>query len=172
MGATWTTAGRHGNALSFNGSSNLVRVASAASLNMGSAMTLSAWARPAANQSGWRTIIRRQTDAYFLAAAANRPLGRLAAEPSAAASLSSPARPPLPSTPGRTLALTYDGASLRLYVSGTQVATRAAAGAIQASANPLWIGGNQPYGEYFRGLHRRSPRLPTAPLRRPRSKAT
>ena len=50
------------------------------------------------------------------------------------------------------MALTYDGASLRLYVNGTQVATRAAAGAIQASANPLWIGGNQPYGEYFRGL--------------------
>ena len=50
------------------------------------------------------------------------------------------------------LALTYDGANLRLYVNGTQVGTRAAAGAIQATANPLWIGGNQPYGEYFRGL--------------------
>ena len=50
------------------------------------------------------------------------------------------------------MALTYDGATLRLYVNGTQVATPAATGAIQTSANPLWIGGNTPYGEYFQGL--------------------
>jgi len=37
-------------------------------------------------------------------------------------------------------------------VNGTQVATGAASGAIQSSTNPLWIGGNNPYGEYFQGL--------------------
>ena len=41
---------------------------------------------------------------------------------------------------------------LRLYVNGTQVASRGANGTIQTTANPLWIGGNQPYGEYFQGL--------------------
>ena len=50
------------------------------------------------------------------------------------------------------VALTYDGTTLRLYVNGTQVATQAATGAIQSSTNPLWIGGNRPYGEYFQGL--------------------
>jgi hypothetical protein len=50
------------------------------------------------------------------------------------------------------VALTYDGSSLRLYVNGTQVASTAAAGTIQSSTNPLWIGGNNPYGEYFQGL--------------------
>ena len=50
------------------------------------------------------------------------------------------------------VALTYDGATLRLYVNGSQAATRAATGAIQTTTNPLWIGGNQPYGEYFQGL--------------------
>ena len=39
-----------------------------------------------------------------------------------------------------------------LYVNGVQVASKAASGAIQASTSPLWIGGNQPYGEYFQGL--------------------
>ena len=29
---------------------------------------------------------------------------------------------------------------------------RGANGAIQTTTNPLWIGGNQPYGEYFQGL--------------------
>ena len=50
------------------------------------------------------------------------------------------------------MALTYDGATMRLYVNGTQVASRAQTGAIQATDNPLWIGGNSPYGEYFQGL--------------------
>ena len=50
------------------------------------------------------------------------------------------------------VALTYDGATLRLFVNGVQVASTAAGGAIQASSNPLWIGGNNPYGEYFAGV--------------------
>ena len=50
------------------------------------------------------------------------------------------------------MAVTYDGAILRLYINGTQAATRAATGAIQTTTNPLWIGGNQPYGEHFQGL--------------------
>ena len=29
-------------------------------------MTLEAWIQPSANQSGWRTILQKQTDAYFL----------------------------------------------------------------------------------------------------------
>jgi hypothetical protein len=51
------------------------------------------------------------------------------------------------------VALTYDGSQLRLYVNGVQVASKARAGAIQTpGSNPLWIGGNVPYGEYFRGV--------------------
>ena len=50
------------------------------------------------------------------------------------------------------VALTYDGAMLRLYVNGTPVASRTQTGGIQATTNPLWIGGNNPYGEYFQGL--------------------
>ena len=50
------------------------------------------------------------------------------------------------------VALTYDGATVRLYINGTQVASRAATGAIQTTNSPLWIGGNSPYGEYFQGL--------------------
>ena len=42
--------------------------------------------------------------------------------------------------------------TLRLYVNGIPVASGAATGAIQTTTNPLWIGGNQPYGEHFKGL--------------------
>ena len=37
-----------------------------ASLNVSTAMTLSAWIQPTAGQSGWRTIMQRERDAYFL----------------------------------------------------------------------------------------------------------
>ena len=41
---------------------------------------------------------------------------------------------------------------MRLYVNGTQVATLAATGNIATSTNPLSIGGDGIYGQYFAGL--------------------
>ena len=138
--------------MSFNGTNSLVRVASSASLNLTSAMTLSAWIRPTASQSGWRTIMQRQADAYFLNASNDS-----AAPPVRRRHLrrhvhyvSGPTANPV--NAWTHVALTYDGSTLRLYVNGTQAATRAATGAIQTTTNPLWIGGNSPYGEYFQGL--------------------
>jgi fibronectin type 3 domain-containing protein len=152
VGATWSTKGRHGNALSFNGSNSVVRVASSASLNLTTAMTLSAWIRPTGSQSGWRTILRRQADAYFLAASSDsrrRPAGggTLGGGLTYVGSSTD-----TPANSWTHVALTYDGAALRLYVNGTQASSRAATGTIQASTNPLWIGGNTPYGQYFQGL--------------------
>jgi hypothetical protein len=67
-GATWTTQGRYGNALRFDGAGDTVRVPPSASLDVGSGLALSAWVRPTAAQSGWRTIVQREPDTYFLTA--------------------------------------------------------------------------------------------------------
>jgi hypothetical protein len=69
--ATWTR-GRYGNALRFDGHGALVRVPASASLNLTDAMTLSGWIRPSVRQSGWRTIVQRQADAYLLSAGSSR----------------------------------------------------------------------------------------------------
>jgi hypothetical protein len=50
------------------------------------------------------------------------------------------------------VALTYDGAAMRLYVNGVLATSRATVGALQTTTSPLWIGGNSPWGEYFQGL--------------------
>jgi hypothetical protein len=76
-GATWTTRGRFGDAVRFDGPGEVVRVPASASLDLSRAMTLSAWIRPSESQSGWRTILHRQTDAYFLAAGGGRHEKRL-----------------------------------------------------------------------------------------------
>ena len=69
--AIWTR-GRYGNALSFDGSDSMVRVPASASLDVRRAMTLSGWIRPSAHQTGWRTIVQRQADAYLLTASSDR----------------------------------------------------------------------------------------------------
>jgi hypothetical protein len=51
------------------------------------------------------------------------------------------------------LASTYDGANLRLYVNGVQVASKAVTGSIKASTGVLHIGGNSIWNdEWFAGL--------------------
>jgi hypothetical protein len=69
--AKWTR-GRYGDALTFDGSDSMVRVPPSASLNATRAMTLSGWIRPSTPQSGWRTIVERQTATYFLTASSDR----------------------------------------------------------------------------------------------------
>ena len=49
------------------------------------------------------------------------------------------------------LAATYDGATLRFYVNGVQVSSLAQTGSIVTSSNPLQIGGDSIYGQYFEG---------------------
>ena len=59
-GATWSTSGRFGSALSFNGTSSIVNVPDSSSLDLTTAMTLEAWVQPTALGGKWRTVLLKE----------------------------------------------------------------------------------------------------------------
>jgi hypothetical protein len=58
----------------------------------------------------------------------------------------------LPTDTWTYLAVTYDGAALRFYVNAKPVSTTGRTGSIATSTNPLTIGSDPFYGQYFTGL--------------------
>jgi hypothetical protein len=153
-GATRTPLGRFGGALSFDGVNDWVTVNDAASLDLTTGMTLEAWVFPTVSPTAWRTVVAKEgaaVVAYFLHASslnANQPamgvrIGGVEQQLRGGARLAA--------NVWTHLAATYDGATLRLYVNGVQVASRAQTGAIIVTSSPLRIGGNGIWGEYFQG---------------------
>ena len=106
---------------------------------------------PAASQSGWRAVVQKEADSYLLSASHHvgdlRPATGVTVNGSVPNTFGPSA---LPVGAWTHLAMTYDGAALRLYVNGVQVASTLS-GNITPTTNPLSIGGNSPYGEYFEG---------------------
>ena len=58
---TWTTSGKYGNALTFNGTSATVNINDSALLHLTTGMTLEAWVRPTTVTSAWRCETRGLT---------------------------------------------------------------------------------------------------------------
>ena len=149
-GAVSSASGKFGRALSFDGVNDIVSVADAGSLDLTTGMTLEAWVNP--QGADWRTVLLKERPsglAYALYSSTDT--GR----PSAEIRTSSPAETRGPSalpSGWSHLAATYDGATLRLYVNGTQVSSQARSGSIEVGTGAVRIGGNAVWGEYFSGL--------------------
>jgi PKD repeat protein len=146
-GAKWTSQGRFGGAVLFDGISARIDIADSSSLRLTSSMTLEAWVNPAAVSSAWRDVIYKGNDNYYLMAtstAASAPAGRAGSGRVLATSS-------LPVGTWTHLAVTYDQAAVRLYVDGTLTSSTPYSGAIPTSQNPLQIGGDSIYGQYFKG---------------------
>jgi Concanavalin A-like lectin/glucanases superfamily len=72
-GATWNAAGKHGAALSFNGSSGNVNVPHSTSLSLNSSYTFEAWVNPTALTAYQTILIKEETGGcgYWLQTADN-----------------------------------------------------------------------------------------------------
>jgi len=173
VNAVWTTAGKHGNALLFNGKDSLVTIRDAASLHLTTGMTLEAWVNPFAIPPGdciptstcyWMDVIHKDSDRYYIEASSNQN-----GEPEAGgifrrrwASLLhfrtlfkknivfGPSA--LPLNTWTHLALTYDSAMIRFYVNGVLVGSSPETSSITTSTSPLCVGGDPTQGQFFNGI--------------------
>jgi chitodextrinase len=156
--ATWTTAGKSGDALVFNGTSSMVTIPDAPSLRLTTGMTLEAWVYPTAVSNVWRDVLYKGNGAYdnYMLFSSSQPNSFPAAGGTFGSSSDVPifGTTVLPLNTWTHLATTYDGAHVLLYVNGVQVASLAETGNILTSANPLQIGGDtfNPGGQYFQGM--------------------
>jgi hypothetical protein len=150
-GATWSASGKNGAALSFDGVNDLVTVPDSNSLDLTNGMTLEAWVNPTIT-GDWKTVMLKEQPGQLVYAlygsnAANRPSGHVFV--GADRELNGTAAVAV--NTWTHLATTYDGTTQRMFVNGTQVATRAQTGSMPASTGALRIGGNNVWTEWFAG---------------------
>jgi chitodextrinase len=153
-GPSWTTAGKNGGALTFDGVNDLVTVQDSDTLDLTTGMTLEAWVRPTTTAS-WRTVVTKEQSNNLVYGLFSNSDG---AHPSSIVSIGSNllqdiarGSSPLPTAAWTHVASTYDGSQLRLYINGSQSGSRAVTGAMSNSNKPLQIGGNKVWGEWFQG---------------------
>lgn len=152
-GATWTTQGKYGKGLSFDGN-DLVAVADSASLDLSTGYTIEAWVFP--NQpltTDSPAVVKEKSGGIVYNLAAHNGTAPMTKVTLASGSSTSAVGPSvLPINTWTHLAGTFDGTNVRLYVNGTQVAITPASGGIQTSTGPLNIGYNSIFSYFFKGV--------------------
>jgi len=151
--ATWSTAGKFGKALSFNGTNAWVTIADSATLDLTTGMTLEAWVNPSALGTIWRTVaLKEQPGGLIYALYANTDTSRPSGHVFIASEFDTRGTAAVATNAWTHLAVTYDGTTLGMFVNGVQVSSKAVSGTIKNSTGVLRIGGDSIWGEYFQGL--------------------
>ena len=151
-GATRTTTGRFGSALSFDGVNDIVSVPDSASLDLTNRATLEAWVNPAVLGTAWRTaLLKEQAGQLVYALYANNDLNRPSGHLFTTGDLFSSGTAALSLNTWSHLAMTWDGTTQRLFVNGVQVGSRAVSGTLVNGAGALRFGGNNVWSEWFSG---------------------
>jgi PKD repeat protein len=149
---TSAVTGYLGGARSFNGTSNYIAVANAASLALANTLTLEAWVRPTVVGTYGRIIDKKNqwtdTAGYDLEYMAT------ANQLTSVASGSTYGRGSVNLNDGawHYVAATLNGSVAQVYVDGTNVTSTSAITPVVAGTQPLAIGRRSGGGDYFTGL--------------------
>ena len=151
-GAGWTSAGRFGGAVTFDGTNDWITVLDDPSLDLTNSLTLEAWVKPRELGSVWRTVIMKEQPAglsygLYGETSSGRPSGSV----NVGTELDTRSPSPLQLNSWTHLAGTYDGSTLRLYLNAKQVSRRSISGTLITSGSALRVGGNAVWSEWFDG---------------------
>ncbi|MFT3866771.1 MAG: hypothetical protein QM729_21120 [Solirubrobacterales bacterium] len=158
-GAEWVR-GRYGDALKFDGEEDVVKIPNSPEFDLGEEFTIEAWVRPEAEEDIWAPIVAKEIGggeaekeiAWWLYEADwewNVPFGGIEPSPGEEENAGA-ASEPLPVDVWSHLALTWDGATVRLYVDGELVA-HWASGPPPTTEGELELGAESEHGDHFVG---------------------
>ena len=151
-GPTWTTSGRYGDGLRFDGVDDWVTVPDAGALDLTNQMTLEAWVRPDALGTLWRTVaLKEQPGSLVYALYANAQSDGPSGHAFVGGDMDVGSTSRLPLNRWTHVATTYDGSTLQLYINGANVGNRPLSGSLTTSTGALRIGGNAVWNEWFSG---------------------
>jgi hypothetical protein len=129
-------------------------VPDSASLDLSKGMTLEAWVNPT-TVSGYHSVLfkeymaaRRESYAIYASNGNTRPTAEVT---TGSAMTTLPATQTIAANTWTHIAATYDGANLRVYRNGVLVGTKALTGGLAQTGDPLKIGGNRVWSEWFKG---------------------
>ena len=134
-GMTWST-GRIGGAGAFDAVDDQVRISSSPSVNVsGTGLSIEAWVRPSATD-GYRVLVHKE--GQFSLALSNGQLTYADSMTWSYATVGSYGN--VATNAWSHVAVTFDGSSIRFYLNGIVVGTKARIGSLTANGNPLCLG--------------------------------
>ena len=159
-GPAWTTGGRFGGGLTFDGIDDLVEIADAAALRLSSGLTVEAWVFQSSRR--WGAAVAKPSDprAARRDEDVNDPVYGLYTRRSPEAMLvlragtrTETLRASLDGNRREWMhvAATFDGTTARVYINGQLLGSRRARGLIAPSMQPLWLGRDSTAENWFAG---------------------
>jgi hypothetical protein len=116
-------------------------------------MTLEAWVQPTALGNAWRTVaLKEQGSDLVYGLYAGNDAGVPSVHVNNGSHTMLAGTSSLPLSAWTHVAGVWDGTTLRLYVNGTQVRSTPLSGTASQADQPLYVGGNAVWGEWFQGL--------------------